>query len=90
MPHSLPSQILFIDAYDSFSNNIVSLLETRLPNVRVTSIRIDEPVVDFPAFLAGFDAVVAGPGPGHPSNPEDVGLMTKLWQLADDNLIPVL
>ncbi|KAL8958724.1 MAG: hypothetical protein Q9183_005780, partial [Haloplaca sp. 2 TL-2023] len=90
MPHSLPSQILFIDAYDSFSNNIVSLLEICLSNVQVTSIKIDEPIFDFPTFLGNFHAVVAGPGPGHPSNPEDVGFMSKLWQLADDEMLPVL
>ncbi|KAL8866875.1 MAG: hypothetical protein Q9174_006025, partial [Haloplaca sp. 1 TL-2023] len=90
MPHPLASKILFVDAYDSFSNNIISLLETRLPSVHVTSIKIDEPIADFPTFLSKFDAVVAGPGPGHPSNPQDVGLMSRLWQLVDDDMIPVL
>lgn len=90
MPHSVPSRILFIDAYDSFSNNIISLLETRLADVHVVSIKIDELIPDFPAFLKGFDAVVAGPGPGHPDNPMDVGLMSQLWQLSDDEMIPVL
>lgn len=34
-------RILFIDAYDSFTNNIISLLESNL-EVEVTTIRIDE------------------------------------------------
>ncbi|KAL8660449.1 MAG: hypothetical protein Q9202_006529 [Teloschistes flavicans] len=83
-------RILFIDAYDSFSNNIISLLETRLTAVRVTSINIHEQIAHFPTFLHGFDAVVAGPGPGHPANPADVGLISQLWQLSHDDMIPVL
>ncbi|KAL8771636.1 MAG: hypothetical protein Q9194_004834, partial [Teloschistes cf. exilis] len=83
-------RILFIDAYDSFSNNIISLLETRLPGVQVTSIKIDEQIPHFSTFLHDFHAVVAGPGPGHPANSEDVGLMSKLWQLSDHDMIPVL
>ncbi|KAL9626546.1 MAG: hypothetical protein Q9204_007220, partial [Flavoplaca sp. TL-2023a] len=83
-------KILFIDAYDSFSNNIVSLLEERLEAVNVTVIKIDQSIQDFPAFLRGFDAVVAGPGPGHPGNAVDVGLIAELWRLHDEYLLPVL
>ncbi|SMR46637.1 unnamed protein product [Zymoseptoria tritici ST99CH_1E4] len=86
--------ILFIDAYDSFSNSIIALLEAELP-VSVTSIKIDDPrfVLNdeaFFAFLHGFDAVVAGPGPGHPSNVQDIGLIARLWTLPDEHLLPVL
>ncbi|KAL8759089.1 MAG: hypothetical protein Q9184_003730 [Pyrenodesmia sp. 2 TL-2023] len=90
MPHAVASRILFIDAYDSFSNNIISLLETRLPGVKVTTIKIDEEIPEFPSFLKGFDAVVAGAGPGHPKNQKDVGLIAELWQLSDKDLLPVL
>ncbi|KAL9025496.1 MAG: hypothetical protein Q9196_005691 [Gyalolechia fulgens] len=90
MPHAVNSRILFIDAYDSFSNNIVSMLETKLPAVKVITIKIDVAIPDFPAFLRGFDAVVAGPGPGHPENQNDVGLMSELWKLTDDDILPVL
>ncbi|KAL9037373.1 MAG: hypothetical protein Q9180_003751 [Flavoplaca navasiana] len=83
-------RILFIDAYDSFSNNIVSLLEERLEAVHVTVIKIDQSIQEFPAFLRDFDAVVAGPGPGHPENAADVGLIAELWRLHDDYLLPVL
>ncbi|CZT23642.1 related to para-aminobenzoic acid synthetase [Ramularia collo-cygni] len=86
--------ILFVDAYDSFSNSIIALLEAELP-VSVESIKIDDPrfVLNDDAFfnfLDGFDAVVAGPGPGHPANPEDIGLINKLWTLPDQHLLPVL
>ena len=89
MPHAVKSRILFIDAYDSFSNNIISLLETRL-NVEVTTIKIDEPIACLAAFLEPFSAIVAGPGPGDPRNRKDVGLFRQLWRLEDENLLPVL
>ena len=88
------NRILFIDAYDSFSNNIIALLTEELL-VSVETIRIDDErfVLNDDAFrqyLYGFDAVVAGPGPGHPANAEDVGLIAKLWSLPNDDLPPVL
>lgn len=89
MSNSAPHRILFIDAYDSFSNNIISLLETEL-HVGVTVIKIDATIDDFPAFVQAFSAVVAGPGPGHPANSADVGLIEKLWKLDGNDLVPVL
>lgn len=87
-------KVLFIDAYDSFSNNIINLLQDRL-SVTVSSVFIDDPrfVFNDDAFyehVQQFDAVVAGPGPGHPAKPDDIGLIAKLWTLADDDLVPVL
>lgn len=82
-------RILFIDAYDSFTNNIISLLESNL-EVKVTTIKIDESIHDFAAFLKPFAAVIAGPGPGNPQNLADVGLINKLWALDDDDLLPVI
>lgn len=89
MPTRSAPRVLFIDAYDSFSNNIISLLETDL-EVSVTTIKIDALIHDFPLFLKPFSAVVAGPGPGHPRNQKDVGLIDELWKLRDEDLIPVL
>ena len=86
-------RILFIDAYDSFSNNIISLLKTELEEIvgiEVTIIQIDSDISDFPKFLKDFDAVVAGPGPGDPNDPKDVGLMRRLWSLQGVDLLPVL
>ncbi|KAK4550473.1 hypothetical protein LTR36_000052 [Oleoguttula mirabilis] len=87
-------RILFIDAYDSFSNNITALLKHQLA-VTVEVIKIDDPRFvfnddAFQDFLDKFDAAVAGPGPGHPADPKDVGLIGKLWHLPDDRVLPVL
>lgn len=82
-------QILFVDAYDSFSNNIISLLERRL-QVDVTKIRIDQTIQDLHSFLAQYEAVVVGPGPGHPDKPEDVGLINSLWKLEESRMLPVM
>lgn len=84
-------QILFIDAYDSFSNNITSLLATLL-HVDVLVLHIDSPISKdaFRRELAHYDAVVCGPGPGSPENEADVGLMRWLWELDPHELVPVL
>ncbi|CZR60168.1 related to para-aminobenzoic acid synthetase [Phialocephala subalpina] len=85
--------ILFIDAYDSFSNNIISLLETTL-DVSVRTIKIDNPALATDAALheelRHYVAVVCGPGPGHPANEQDVGLMRRIWRLSERDLLPVL
>ncbi|OLN84967.1 Aminodeoxychorismate synthase [Colletotrichum chlorophyti] len=91
-------QILFLDAYDSFTNNIVSLLTTLL-DADVHVLPIDTPLLDpsSPAFsddfhreLSRYHAVVCGPGPGSPEVEKDVGLMRCIWRLRDENLLPVL
>ncbi|KAH7412408.1 ADC synthase [Cadophora sp. MPI-SDFR-AT-0126] len=85
--------ILFIDAYDSFSNNIISLLETTL-DASVRTIQIDNPTLSSDAALhrelRHYAAVVCGPGPGHPENDRDVGIMRRIWRLADEHTVPVL
>ncbi|KAI8961583.1 para-aminobenzoate synthase [Daldinia sp. FL1419] len=91
-------KILFIDAYDSFSNNIVSLLTTTL-QAHVDILPIHPPELrpqspDFAYELASllrcYDAVVCGPGPGSPDLPHDVGLMRYIWDLEPAHLVPVL
>ncbi|KAG9521633.1 para-aminobenzoate synthase, partial [Aureobasidium melanogenum] len=87
--------LLFLDAYDSFSNNIINLLQQHL-NATVEVIKIDDKRFAashdacFHAFLSRFDAVVAGPGPGDPRNPHDLGLIGKLWHLPEDVCVPVV
>ncbi|KAJ9637519.1 hypothetical protein H2204_004668 [Knufia peltigerae] len=86
--------ILFIDAYDSFAENIAALLRQQLC-VQVTLIRID---CDIPTqyeqgyqeYFASFDGIVLGPGPGNPSNELDVGLFNCVWEYAPMLNIPVL
>jgi para-aminobenzoate synthetase len=92
-------RILFLDAYDSFSNNIVALVEQNV-DADVVKIFINDPIVEkvsssagntaFTDFLKSFDAVIAGPGPGWAKCDEDVGLMRELWQLQDEHVVPVL
>jgi len=102
MAPAIPTQrprILFLDAYDSFSNNIVALVEQNI-HAQVVKIFIDDPVLhkvkaskDPAAFLEclrGFDAVIAGPGPGWAECDDDVGLMKELWKLQNEHLVPVL
>jgi len=83
--------ILYVDAYDSFSNSIVGLLEQNL-NVHVTTVRIDDPEAsrNLKTILKAFDAVVVGPGPGHPTNVNDTGLINQLWTLHDADVLPIL
>ena len=84
-------QILYIDAYDSFTNNIVGLLECSL-HALITVVKIDDPEVtnNLESFLSSFTAVIVGPGPGDSTNLEDVGLINQLWTLPDHALLPVL
>ncbi|KAL9118796.1 MAG: hypothetical protein Q9187_004647 [Circinaria calcarea] len=85
----MKSRILFVDAYDSFTNNIISLLETRL-DVEVTQVKIDSKIDNLGTFLRPFSAVIAGPGPGNPTNDADIGLIRDLWRLEGPDLLPVL
>ncbi|KAL2350557.1 ADC synthase [Cryomyces antarcticus] len=88
-------RILFIDAYDSFTNNIIALVDQSL-NADIEVVHIDDPRfsdgsgVSFLSFLEGFDAAIAGPGPGNPQNESDVGLIAELWRLLEGSLLPVL
>lgn len=96
-----PTRILLLDAYDSFTNNIVSLLKDALgADVQVHVIHMDlrtlhsDPTPDwtteqFHERLASFDAVVCGPGPGSPLCADDVGAFRHLWQLPRRSAIPV-
>lgn len=91
--HSPKPLILFIDAYDSFSNNIISLLATTL-NASIRTIHIDNAALSsdeaLHAELRHYAAVVCGPGPGHPAKEEDVGIMRRIWRLPEAELVPVL
>ncbi|KAF2756864.1 para-aminobenzoate synthase [Pseudovirgaria hyperparasitica] len=83
-------RILYIDAFDSFSNNIVGLLEQSINAVvsvaRINDVEVSRCLLD---ILRAFDAVVIGPGPGHPAKPKDVGLINQLWQLQEADILPI-
>ncbi|KAL1896542.1 hypothetical protein Sste5346_004576 [Sporothrix stenoceras] len=73
-------RILFLDAYDSFANNITALLATLLgADVHVLPIDASLERAAFYTELACYDAVVCGPGPGSPDCPADIGLMKYVW-----------
>jgi para-aminobenzoate synthetase len=86
--------ILFIDAHDSFAENIAALLQQRL-HVHVVLIKIDCDISRHfnktkDDFFSAFDAIVLGPGPGHPCNAHDVGLFSDVWKHAAEHGVPVL
>lgn len=89
---SLPDtrRILYVDAYDSFTNNIIGLLEQYL-SAQVTLVRIDDEHVskNLLSVIQRFDAVVIGPGPGHPANRSDTGFIRDLWNLDDSHILPI-
>ncbi|KAJ6109821.1 hypothetical protein N7486_002056 [Penicillium sp. IBT 16267x] len=82
--------VLYVDAYDSFSYNVVSMLEETL-GVKVTVMTIDSewPDGNMHEFLRHYEAVVLGPGPGNPNLPKDVGIMRDIWNLQDAELLPI-
>ncbi|KAJ5719613.1 hypothetical protein N7493_007191 [Penicillium malachiteum] len=82
--------VLYVDAYDSFSYNVVAMLEETL-GVKVTVMTIDSdwPDGNMHEFLRHYEAVVLGPGPGNPNLPKDVGVMKDIWNLHDAELLPV-
>ncbi|PYH98886.1 para aminobenzoic acid synthetase [Aspergillus ellipticus CBS 707.79] len=82
--------ILYIDAYDSFSYNVVAMLEEVL-DVKVTVMMIDSawPEGDMVGFLQHYEAVVLGPGPGDPHAPHDIGIMGDIWTLSAADMLPV-
>lgn len=93
-----PPRILFLDAHDSFSNNITSLL-TVLLSADVHVLAIDSPLLSltspdfesrFRTEISHYDAIVCGPGPGNPTNPDDVGFIGRVWDLAGEDDVPVL
>lgn len=88
VPHS--KCILYVDAYDSFSYNVVAMLEETL-NVRVTVMTIDSdwPDGNMHEFLRHYEAIVLGPGPGNPNISQDVGIMKDIWNLQEAELLPV-
>ncbi|KAH8431266.1 aminodeoxychorismate synthase pabA [Aspergillus melleus] len=83
--------VLYVDAYDSFSYNVVAMLEEVL-GVKVTVMMIDSqwPEGNMIEYLQHFEAVVLGPGPGDPNVPEDIGIMRDIWSLRNADILPVL
>lgn len=85
-----PKRVLLLDSYDSFTFNIERLVE-QVTGAHVVTIHNN--AYNDKEFLSNilplFDAVVVGPGPGHPANPADVGVIPTLWNCDADSMIPV-
>lgn len=82
--------ILFIDCYDSFSYNLVRLLEKAAETeVRVVHNDAVE-IAELQKYLPLVEAVVIGPGPGNPLVAEDAGVITDLLQYLDAHPVPLL
>ena len=93
--------VLFIDSYDSFTYNVVRLIEQQtnispeVNAVHVTTIHSDtfQSMGQLLPLLPLFDAIVVGPGPGNPNNgAQDMGIISELFENADGNLddVPIL
>ncbi|KAJ3516093.1 hypothetical protein NLJ89_g1353 [Agrocybe chaxingu] len=83
-------RLLLIDSYDSFTHNLASLCRQAIPDCALTVIKNDEYNVSaLRAYLPYFSAVIVGPGPGSPDNPEDIGVVKDLWKLKNEDVIPI-
>jgi para-aminobenzoate synthetase len=72
--------LLLIDSYDSFTYNLKALVE-RATNDHVVVVHNDQLTKDeLLQYLPLFEAVIIGPGPGNPSNSEDVGVIPFLFE----------
>ncbi|PRT52958.1 Aminodeoxychorismate synthase [Wickerhamiella sorbophila] len=81
--------ILFIDCYDSFTYNLVHLIEDTT-KTKVSVIHNDSLSKDQLLELLPFaDAVVVGPGPGHPAVDTDSGVIRYLWDLPHELQLPI-
>ena len=97
-------RVLYLDAYDSFANNLIAQIEQSTgaevvrcyidsdPNAWLipeeARAQVATPAA-FTSYAKTFDAVVAGPGPGSAVCDEDVGWMRVLWRLKEEDLVPV-
>lgn len=91
-----PFRILFIDSYDSFTYNVVRLIEeqsTASRPVEVTTIHNDtfSDVDELAKYLPLFKGVVLGPGPGNPLNgSQDIGIIEQLFKDPRLDHFPIL
>lgn len=77
-------KLLYIDHYDSFAYNVVHLLAAQ--GATPVVLRSDDPALQ-PKVLERYDALVVGPGPGHP---RDVPQVLEVIRAAIDARLPVL
>lgn len=78
------TMILLIDSYDSFSHNLKRLIEENTDKEVVTiyndTFAPQEYQKAFDDWIRYFDYIIVGPGPGHPNNDSDIGIIKWLYQ----------
>ncbi|KAH9851836.1 para-aminobenzoic acid synthetase [Lenzites betulinus] len=78
------------EAYINPLHSLAALCRRAIPGCFVHIIKNDElPTASLVPLLQHFDAVIIGPGPGSPDNPEDIGVVRDVWHVADEYLLPV-
>lgn len=89
--------ILLIDSYDSFSHNLRRLIEVNtgkeVSTIYNDTFTEDEYDVTFHNWIKYFDYIVVGPGPGHPKNAKDIGIVGWLFRYFaqhPEECVPVL
>ena len=88
--------ILLIDSYDSFTNNLAQLIKDTTGQeviiVHNDAFQPNEYESFYTQIKQFFQYIVIGPGPGHPANSQDVGIISWLLQriAKDDVCVPVL
>jgi len=71
-------------------SSLAALCQQGIPNAITTIIKNDEVDIEtLRLYLPYYDAVIVGPGPGSPENPQDVGIVKDLWKLPDKDLLPI-
>jgi para-aminobenzoate synthetase len=69
---------------------LAALCQQGIPNAIITIIKNNEvDIQTLRLYLPFYDAVIVGPGPGSPENPQDIGLVKDLWKLQDKDLLPI-
>ncbi len=66
-------KLVLLDNYDSFTHNLLHLLQVANPNVRIKVYRNSETTV----LTEKFDVLVAGPGP---CTPRETGVLRQLFE----------
>ncbi|GMM28163.1 4-amino-4-deoxychorismate synthase [Martiniozyma asiatica (nom. inval.)] len=85
--------ILLVDSYDSFTYNLKSLL-TKATKTSVITIHNDsysindkEELLNLNKLIDSVSAIVIGPGPGSPSNPDDIGIIPHIFEYCSNKPI---
>lgn len=82
--------ILFIDCYDSFSYNLIRLIE-RVCSCEVKVVHNDSiSMAELEQYIPSFEAIVIGPGPGNPVLEADAHIIPDLIEYLSRHPVPLL